>query len=120
MYMRPLWFLSCFRPQLSRERERERLVSATEAGAVPRSIERLPMLWASSREPREPFEEGREEFRRIDLKPLEASRGDLGAVRGEKPEGGFAVRMTGALAARSSRDWVSSRRSSSEGLEKAP
>lgn len=79
------------------------------------------MLWVSSREPRELREEGRELFRRMDLKPpLESREGDFGAVSGEKPEGGLAVRMTGELAASSSRDTVSSRRSPREGCEKAP
>lgn len=66
------------------------------------------MLWVSaSRDACEPREDGREALRdppRIDLTPPPASLcGDLGAVRAEKPEGGFAVRITGGEAARSSR-----------------
>lgn len=50
----------------------------------------------------DPFDDGRELPLRNVLKGLESRPGDLGAVNGEKPEGGFAVRMTGAVAANSS------------------
>jgi len=78
------------------------------------------MLWVSSREPREPLDDGREAVLRKDLKALGSWDGDLGAVSGEKPDGGFAVRMTGGLAASSSRErpWAGS--SSCEGWEYAP
>lgn len=61
------------------------------------------MLLASSLslEPEDPVEEGLEELRN-NLSGL-ASR-DFGAVRGENPDGGFAVLMTGGLAASSSKD----------------
>ena len=84
-------------------------------GTIPGSMETFPMLLASSRsfsfDPVEPLEDGLEPPRRNVLRGLD-SRGDLGAVRGENPEGGLAVRMTGGLAASSSRDssWISSRR----------
>lgn len=66
------------------------------------------MLWVSaSREVCDPLEDGRDALRdppRSDLTPpLWSLCGDFGAVRAEKPEGGFAVRITGGQAARSSR-----------------
>jgi hypothetical protein len=70
----------------------------------------------SSREPTDPLEDGREVLRRIALKPPLLSRtGDLGAVRGENPEGGLAVRMMGGLAANSSKDTSGSRKLSEDG-----
>ena len=60
------------------------------------------MLLVSSFDPIDPLDEGLEPPRRNDLRGLE-SAGDLGAVRGEKPEGGLAVRMTGVGAASSSK-----------------
>jgi len=117
MYMSPFWLRPCFLPQLSWDACRFN----SKLGATPRSTDRLPMLWASSRDPRDPLDDGRDEVRRIDLKPPLVSRtGDLGAVRGEKPDGGFAVRITGGLAASSSREMPCSNVSSADGWEKAP
>ena len=77
------------------------------------------MLLASSLsfDPVDPFEDGLELPRRKVFKGLDW--GDRGAVRGEKPEGGLAVRMTGGLAASSSKDSsaINSRR---EGCSYAP
>src|SRR5262245_32869190 len=110
MYMRPLWLRACFLPQLSWD---DCLRSSWLVfGATPLSMETFPMLWASSTEP---LEDGRELLRSIDLKPAFSRTGDFGAVRGEKPEGGFAVRITGGLAASSSRDTPSSTFSSCDG-----
>jgi hypothetical protein len=83
---------------------------------MPGSMDKLPMLLASSLsfDPVDPFDDGRELPLRNVLRGLE-SRGDFGAVRGEKPEGGLAVRITGGLAASSSKDVSSSIRSLSEG-----
>jgi hypothetical protein len=77
-------------------------------------MERLPMLWVSSflEQADDPLDEGREVLLRIkERRPPEFSRlgllgllGDFAAVRGEKPLGGFEVRMTGGQAASSSRD----------------
>ena len=81
------------------------------------------MLWASSREDEaELREEGREERKR-DFRLLPGSRGDLGvfgAVRAEKPEGGFAVRIVGGLAASSLRSMSSSCNLWRGGWEKPP
>jgi hypothetical protein len=62
------------------------------------------MLLASSLsfDPVDPFEEGLEVPRRNVLRGLDC--GDRGAVRGENPDGGLAVRITGGLAASSSKD----------------
>jgi hypothetical protein len=46
--------------------------------------------------------------------------GDFDAVSGEKPEGGFAVLMTGGLAGSSSRGMSRRWRSLSDGCENAP
>ena len=72
------------------------------------------MLLASSRslEPDDPFEDGLEELRR-NFNGLESR--DFGAVRGENPEGGFAVLMTGGLAASSSNDSSSTTKSRKDG-----
>lgn len=80
---------------------------------------------SASREASEPVEEGRELLRpeRRDLSPpegVESRTGDLGAVKGENPLGGLAVRMTGGLAASSSRATLPLRGSAVEVLEKAP
>lgn len=82
-------------------------------------METLPILLASSLsfDPVDPFEEGLEVPRRKVFKGLDW--GDLGAVRGENPEGGLAVRMTGGLAASSSND-SSSIKSRSDGCSYAP
>lgn len=80
------------------------------------------MVLVSSRsfDPADPFDEGLE----LPLKKLfigVTSRPDAfgGAVRGENPDGGFAVRITGGLAASSSKD-SSSCRSPSDGCLNAP
>lgn len=61
------------------------------------------MLLASSLslDPAELTEDGRDELRK-NFSELDSRA--FGDVNGEKPEGGFAVRMTGGLAASSSRD----------------
>jgi len=56
-----------------------------------------------SLDPVDPFEDGRELPRRKDLMGP-GSAGALGAVMGENPEGGLAVRITGGVAASSSKD----------------
>jgi hypothetical protein len=65
------------------------------------------LLVSSCDEDAEPLDDGRDERKR-DLSPPEDSRcrvlGDLGDVNGESPDGGGAVRMTGGLAANSSRE----------------
>lgn len=63
------------------------------------------MLLASSRsfDAFEPFDDGLDPPLRNVFKGLE-SAGDFGAVRGEKPEGGLAVRITGVGAASSSKE----------------
>ncbi|KAK5636128.1 hypothetical protein RRF57_011841 [Xylaria bambusicola] len=97
MYISPLWPLSLV-VQLSCDDGLRKSGGADK----PRSTDRLPMLWVSScDDDADPLDEGRERSR--DLRPREedSRRGDLGAVMGEKPEGGFEVRMTGGLAARS-------------------
>jgi hypothetical protein len=69
-------------------------------------------------DPNEPFEDGLELPRKKFFKLLE-SRGDFGAVNGENPDGGFAVRIIGGLAASSSKD-SSSTKSRKEGCSYAP
>lgn len=69
-------------------------------------------------DPCEPFEPGRRRKFLSEL-DLESGAGDFGAVRGENPDGGFAVFMTGGLAASSSRD-SSSISSRNEGCLNAP
>lgn len=71
-----------------------------------------------SLEPVDPFEEGLELPRRKDFSDT-GSAGGLGAVMGEKPEGGLAVRTTGGVAASSSRD-SSSIKFFNEGCSYAP
>ena len=66
-----------------------------------------------SLDPVEPLDDGRELPLKNVLSGLD-SLGDRGAVKGENPEGGFAVRITGGLAASSSSD-CSSTSSRSEG-----
>lgn len=66
------------------------------------------MLEPSSRD-EDPLEDGREDPRSSVFKDPVSRPGDLGAVRGENPEGGLAVRITGGLAAKSSRDPSSGR-----------
>lgn len=82
------------------------------------------MLCASSwDDDAELLEEGREALRKKDFKLLAASRGDFGAleaVRGEKPEGGFDVRIVGGQAASSLRSTSSSWSRSSGCWGKAP
>ena len=86
---------------------------------MPGSIETLPILLASSLsfDPVDPFEDGLELPRRKVFKGLDW--GDRGAVSGENPDGGLAVRITGGLAASSSKD-SSSINSRSDGCSYAP
>ena len=98
MYIKPLWLRPCFLPQLSLDD----FLRSSWVGACPGSTDRLPILLVSSFDPIDPLDEGRELPLRNDLRGLE-SPGDLGAVRGEKPDGGFAVLITGVGAASSSK-----------------
>jgi len=66
-------------------------------------METLPILFVSSFDPVDPLDEGLELPRRNDFSVPE-SPGDFGAVRGENPDGGLEVRMTGGVAASSSKD----------------
>src|SRR5450432_4070521 len=111
IYISPFEFLCCFFPQLSDE---DILLSSARVMA-PGSIDRLPILLTSSWsfELLDPFEEGLELACRSAFK-FASLVGDLGAVSDENPEGGFAVRITGGLAASSSSE-ISSCTSSSEG-----
>ena len=118
MYINPLWLRPVFLPQLSCDRC---LLNSGggDAPATPRSMDRLPMLWVSaSRDASDPFDDGLEALLRplkmLFRPPFPSRAGDLGAVRGEKPLGGLAVRMTGGLAA-SSLISASSSRSPSRG-----
>lgn len=79
------------------------------------------MLLVSSFDPIEPLDEGLELPLRNVLRGLE-SEGDFGAVRGENPDGGLAVRMTGVGAASSSKfaSDSSAINSRSEGCSYAP
>jgi hypothetical protein len=79
------------------------------------------MLLASSCsfDPNDPLDEGLELPLRKLFKGLESRPGDFGAVKGENPDGGLAVRITGGLAASSSSD-SSSGRSRREGCSYAP
>jgi hypothetical protein len=70
---------------------------------------------SASLEATDPLDDGRDDLPRMDLKPPDSRTGDLGAVKGEKPEGGLAVRMTGGLAASSSRETSWSGGTSTEG-----
>ena len=84
------------------------------------------MLWLSaSRDASEPLDDGRELLRpdKRDLRPPDVNESlvwDLAAVRGEKPLGGLAVRITGALAASSSSGVLSLTASVSAGFANAP
>lgn len=118
MYISPFWDRTVdFLPQLSYDRFL--FTSGDETGDNPRSTERLPMLRTSaSLDAHEPLDDGREEdlpLRKLRSPPLSRLSGDLGAVRGEKPLGGFAVLMVGGRAARSSKPASSSRNSASVG-----
>lgn len=81
------------------------------------------MLRSSSRDDSDPGDDGRDDRSR-DLRPPSRGFGDLGdfgAVNGEKPDGGLAVRMVGGLAASSSRGVPSSSLSAvNDGDRKAP
>jgi hypothetical protein len=122
MYIKPLVFRPDFAPQLSYDCC---WCNSREGGAeAPRSMEIFPTLLVSSCDEAEPLEEGRE-GRRRDLSPPEemsrcGERVVLGAVKGEKPEGGFEVRMVGGLAGKSSRETFSSRSRPRVGDEKLP
>ena len=70
-------------------------------------------------DPAEPLEDGLELPLRKLFKGLESRPGDFDAVKGENPDGGFAVRMTGGLAASSSSD-PSSTMSRRDGCSYAP
>lgn len=60
------------------------------------------MLLVSSFEPIDPLDEGLEPPLKNVLRGLD-STGDFGAVKGENPDGGLAVLMTGVGAASSSK-----------------
>lgn len=87
--------LPCFLSQLSEERLLLRS-RVTEPG----SIDTLPMLSASS--PLDSLDVGLEFLSKF-LIGVPSGFGDLGAVNDEYPDGGLAVRITGAVADISSR-----------------
>jgi len=128
MYINPRWFLPCLLPQLSADFcfLTEFGSPTGEVGSDPRSMLSFPML--SIADVNDPLLEGRERppllLRESRLLRPDASRllwllGDLGAVSGDLPLGGFEVRTTGALAESSSRGKLSCS-SRSEGRENAP
>ena len=110
MYISPLELRPVFLPQLSPED----LLCSSGDGTTPGSIDKLPILLASSLslDPEEPREDGREELRR-NLSGLDSRA--FGEVNGEKPDGGFEVRMIGGLAASSSKDSSATPTSFSDG-----
>lgn len=123
MYINPFWDRTVvFLPQLSYDRCL--FTSGDDTGDNPRSTERLPMLRTSaSLDAHEPLDDGREDdlpLRKLRSPPLSRLSGDFGAVRGEKPLGGFAVLMVGGRAARSSKPASSSRSSASVGWLSPP
>jgi hypothetical protein len=112
MYIRPRWCLEPFLPQVSNDCCFFRLWASEpgDKGSWLRSTLSLPML--SAADVSDPLLDGRETppLLRRESRPFrpEDSRaaglfGDLGAVRADKPLGGLEVRMTGALAGRSSK-----------------
>lgn len=91
MYIRPLLFLPCFLSQLSEES----FLLSSLCGPAPGSIDKPPMLNASS--PLDSLDVGLELLNKL-FSELDSCLGDLGDVNAENPDGGFDVRITGEVA----------------------